>query len=62
MLHISSHLSITTFAMERHNCIRPQQVELWDNVQARFYDHIPAINAILLKKGLKPMPVLTQSG
>lgn len=61
MLHISSHLSITTFATERHSCIRPQQVELWDNVQARFYDHIPAINAMLLQKGQKPMSVPAQS-
>lgn len=52
MLHISSHLSLTTFAMERHNCIRPQRVELWDNVKAHFYDHIPAINKMLIEKGL----------
>lgn len=52
MLHISSHFSLTTFAMERHNCLRPQRPELWTNVKAHFLDHIPAINKMLQGKGL----------
>ncbi|KAE8552446.1 hypothetical protein TMatcc_002492 [Talaromyces marneffei ATCC 18224] len=55
MLHISSHFSVTKFAMERHNCIRPQRVAFWDNVKGPFLDHIPAINKMLQEQGLAPL-------
>jgi homogentisate 1,2-dioxygenase len=55
MLHISSHFSVTKFAMERHNCIRPQRVAFWDNVKGPFLDHIPTINKMLQEQGLAPL-------
>ncbi|KAJ9144247.1 putative Homogentisate 1,2-dioxygenase [Pleurostoma richardsiae] len=55
MLHISCHFSLTTFAMERHNCIRPQRPAFWDNVKAHFLDNIPAVNKMLQEKGLSTL-------
>ncbi|GAD98612.1 homogentisate 1,2-dioxygenase, putative [Paecilomyces variotii No. 5] len=50
-------LSITKFALERHNQIKPMREELWDNMHGHFLDHTATINAKLTAAARKtPLP------
>ncbi|KUJ10415.1 putative homogentisate 1,2-dioxygenase [Mollisia scopiformis] len=51
MLHLSSHFSITKFAMERHPDLKPQKPKFWEDVQGHFLDHLDKVNDILVAVG-----------
>ncbi|KAF2811740.1 putative homogentisate 1,2-dioxygenase [Mytilinidion resinicola] len=52
MLHLSSHFSVTKFAMERHNTIKIQRPEFWDNMKGHFLENLAEVNKALAESGL----------
>ncbi|KAJ5217939.1 homogentisate 1-2-dioxygenase [Penicillium cinerascens] len=56
MFHMSSHLGITKFALERHNQVKPMRDELWDSLQGHFLDHASELNAKLAAAGMPCLP------
>ncbi|KAL2828678.1 homogentisate 1,2-dioxygenase [Aspergillus cavernicola] len=51
MMHISSHVSLTEYALERSGKLQGQQDGLWDDLQGGFMDHLEDINADLQAAG-----------
>jgi homogentisate 1,2-dioxygenase len=58
MFHMSSHVGVTKFAMERHARTKPPPEHLWDDLQGEFLNHIPVINKKLTAAGRPPLPML----
>ncbi|KIV78651.1 homogentisate 1,2-dioxygenase [Exophiala sideris] len=51
MFHMSSHVAVSKFAMERHAQTKPPPESLWDDLQGDFLNHIPDINEKLFRAG-----------
>ncbi|KAJ5809562.1 homogentisate 1-2-dioxygenase [Penicillium pulvis] len=51
MMHISSHVSLTDYALERSGKLQHQPVEFWDDFKGGFMDHLEEINAHLEAAG-----------
>ena len=47
MMHISSHVSLTKYALERSGKLQDQPDDFWDDFQGGFMDHIDEVNADL---------------
>ncbi|RFU34184.1 hypothetical protein B7463_g2152, partial [Scytalidium lignicola] len=57
MLHMSSHVGVTKFAMESHKYPKPPAEHFWDDLQGHFLDHTVVMNERLAKAG---MPAIGQ--
>ncbi|KAJ5660987.1 uncharacterized protein N7484_000359 [Penicillium longicatenatum] len=57
MMHISSHVSLTEYALERSGKMQHQPVEFWDDFKGGFMDHLEEVNADLEAAGLPGLDV-----
>lgn len=57
MMHISSHVSLTDYALERSGKLQHQPVEFWDDFKGGFMDHLEEINAHLEAAGRPTLDV-----
>ncbi|KAI6080631.1 putative homogentisate 1,2-dioxygenase [Hypoxylon rubiginosum] len=55
MFHMSSHLGVTQFAMNRHPNPHPPRIGFWDNLQGDFMNHIDTVNKKLEAAGRPPL-------
>ncbi|KAK7751895.1 hypothetical protein SLS62_006196 [Diatrype stigma] len=59
MMHISGHVSLTKYALERSGALQPIQPDMWQNWKAGFLDHIDEVQHDLAAAGL---PTLERGG
>ncbi|CAJ2508934.1 Uu.00g139600.m01.CDS01 [Anthostomella pinea] len=59
MMHISAHMSLTKWALERSGTLQPIQEDLWEDFKGGFFDNIDQVQADLAAAGL---PVMATDG
>ena len=47
MMHISGHVSLTKFALERSGTLHPVPEELWSDFKPGFLDHLDEIKKMM---------------
>ncbi|KAH8703844.1 homogentisate 1,2-dioxygenase [Talaromyces proteolyticus] len=60
MMHISGHISLTKYALERTGKLQEQREDLWDDWSGGFLDHLSEVNQDLIKAGLPPLDKLNK--
>ncbi|KAL4864578.1 hypothetical protein BDV12DRAFT_201005 [Aspergillus spectabilis] len=55
MMHISSHVSLTKYALERSGKLQHQPDDFWDDFKGGFLGHLDAVDADLKAAGLRPL-------
>jgi homogentisate 1,2-dioxygenase len=58
MFHISAHVSLTRYALERTGVLQPIQEDLWQDFQPEFLKHLDQVNQDLAAAGLPEMATL----
>ena len=59
MMHISGHVSLTKYALERSGALQPIQADMWQGFKPGFLDHIDQVREDLAAAGL---PALDRGG
>ncbi|KAI3318891.1 homogentisate 1,2-dioxygenase [Xylariaceae sp. AK1471] len=61
MMHISVHVSLTSYALERSGTLQPLQADVWDDFRGGFLDNLDQVQDDLVAAGLPPLNVLNMS-